>query len=56
MREEFGTVVPRSQLRPAIQRLLEDDTLRMKMSAAAQAFAQTQQFSATAARLAELLL
>jgi glycosyltransferase involved in cell wall biosynthesis len=56
MREEFGAIVDRDGLRPAIERLLNDDALRMKMREAAQQFARTQKFSATAARLAELLL
>ena len=56
MREDFGAAVNRDGLRPAIERLLGDDDLRMKMSVAAQEFARTQRFSATAARLADLLL
>ncbi len=55
MREEFGAVVSRDELRPAIERLLNDDSLRRRMSAAAREFAGTQKFSGTAARLAELL-
>ncbi len=56
MRDEFGAIVDRDGLRTAIKRLLDDDALRMKISTAAQQFATTRKFSATAARLAELLL
>jgi glycosyltransferase involved in cell wall biosynthesis len=59
MRPEFGRIVERaevSDLRAAIAELLADDALRKEMGAAGQAYAATQRFSDTAARLAELLL
>ena len=53
MRPEFGALVQKSGLRPAIEKLLSTD--RIPMSTAARAFAQTQQFSQRAGDLASLL-
>jgi glycosyltransferase involved in cell wall biosynthesis len=55
MREEFGVVVRRHELRGAIEKLLADDALRGKMGGAACEFAATQKFAHTAATLAHLL-
>ena len=56
MREEFGEIVTSHELLPALQRLLADEGLRKRKGAAARAYAETQNFSNTAARLADLLL
>jgi glycosyltransferase involved in cell wall biosynthesis len=55
MREDFGELVPASELRPAIARLLGDDALRGRMGQAGQEFARREKFSETAAGLAALL-
>jgi glycosyltransferase involved in cell wall biosynthesis len=55
MREEYGVIARRDELRGAIERLLEDDALRHGMGAAALEFATTQRFSAQAAKLAGIL-
>jgi glycosyltransferase involved in cell wall biosynthesis len=56
MRKEFGEIVAAPDLGAAIARLLADGERRKIMSEAARAYAQTEQFSARAAALAELLL
>ncbi len=55
MREEFGEIVALRELLPALRRLLADEALRKRKGAAARAYAATQDFSNTAARLADLL-
>jgi glycosyltransferase involved in cell wall biosynthesis len=58
MRPEFGRIVQQPEpadLRAAMAELLADDGLRQEMGDAARAFARTQRFSDTAARLAELI-
>jgi glycosyltransferase involved in cell wall biosynthesis len=58
MRPEFGRIVERSEvadLRAALEELLAHDRLRHEMGEAAQAFARTQRFADTAARLAALI-
>jgi glycosyltransferase involved in cell wall biosynthesis len=55
MREEFGRIVAAPQLRSAIAELLADEALRLQMGAAAQAYAKTQRFTDSAARLADIL-
>jgi glycosyltransferase involved in cell wall biosynthesis len=55
MREEFGEVVPEAGLRGAIERMLSDEVRRRAMGAAAREFASQQRFSASAARVAEIL-
>ena len=55
MREEFGSLVPRSDLRAAIASLLADDGRRKHMGSAAQEFARRERFSDRAAELAMLL-
>ena len=55
MREEFGRIVEPSGLRAAIAELLADESLRRKMGDAAQAYANTQRFSGSAAELAGLI-
>ncbi len=55
MRPEFGEIVEPDGLRGAIERLLANDALRARMSEAARAFASTQRFSETAAKLAALV-
>lgn len=56
MREEFGRIVQPSGLRAAIAELLGDKSLREKMGQAARAYAATQRFSDSAARVAGLLV
>ncbi|MEQ1885856.1 MAG: glycosyltransferase family 4 protein [Bryobacteraceae bacterium] len=57
MREEFGRMVPPTGLRTAIAEMLSiDNAARCKMGDAARAFAGTQRFSDSAAKLAALLL
>jgi glycosyltransferase involved in cell wall biosynthesis len=56
MREEFGRIVPPDGLRAAVAELLSDDALRGEMGRAARAFALTQRFSESAARVASLLV
>ena len=51
MRPEFGMLVDKSGLRPAVERLLADEALRLEMSTAACAFGQSQRFSETSAAL-----
>jgi glycosyltransferase involved in cell wall biosynthesis len=53
---EFGELVPASDLRAAIARVLADEARLRKMSAAARAFAAGQRFSHRAAELAALLV
>jgi glycosyltransferase involved in cell wall biosynthesis len=55
MREEFGALVPPSQLREALARLLADDAGRKRMGQAARAFAQQERFSDRAAELARII-
>jgi glycosyltransferase involved in cell wall biosynthesis len=55
MREEFGEIVAPEELLPALRGLLADEALRERKGAAARAYATTQNFSNTAARLADLL-
>jgi glycosyltransferase involved in cell wall biosynthesis len=55
MRPEFGRIVRLDGLRPAIEEILSNPELRLKMSRAAARYARQQPFSATAARLAELI-
>jgi glycosyltransferase involved in cell wall biosynthesis len=55
MREEFGEIVAPEKLLPALRGLLADQALRERKGAAARAYAATQDFSNTAARLADLL-
>jgi glycosyltransferase involved in cell wall biosynthesis len=58
MRPEFGRIVQQPEpadLRAAMAEVLADDGLRQEMGDAARAFARTQRFSDTAARLAELI-
>ena len=56
MRPEFGCIVQPAGLRGAIEGILADGEARHRMSQAAARYARQQPFSATAARLAELLL
>ena len=55
MTPEFGEIVPASGLRGALERMAGDPERRSRQGAAARAFAKTQLFSNTAARLAQLL-
>lgn len=55
MRSEFGELVPASDLRAAIARLLADDHLRQEMGAAARRYAMEEKFSDRAAALAALI-
>jgi glycosyltransferase involved in cell wall biosynthesis len=55
MRDEFGAIVPASELRAALARLLANDEDRRKMGEAAREFAGNQRFSDRAAQLARLL-
>jgi glycosyltransferase involved in cell wall biosynthesis len=56
MRPEFGRMVQPSGLLDAISSLLEDEKARREMGCAARDFAATQRFSASAAKLAEILV
>jgi glycosyltransferase involved in cell wall biosynthesis len=56
MHEEFGALVPASELRTAIARLLADDALLKRMGAAASEFARGERFSDRAVELARILL
>jgi glycosyltransferase involved in cell wall biosynthesis len=55
MREEFGALVPVSQLREALALLLADDDGRKRMGQAARVFAQRELFSDRAAELARII-
>lgn len=55
MRAEFGALVPASQLREALARLLADQAGRKRMGEAARAFALEERFSKRAAELARLI-
>lgn len=55
MREEFGRIVPASQLGAAIGELLADEAQRRRMGTAARAFALQNPFSTAAARIAGFL-
>ncbi len=55
MKPEFGEIVPASGLRGALERMAGDPERRARQGTAARAFAETQLFSNTAARLAQLL-
>lgn len=55
MREEFGAIAQPSGLRPALARLLGDQTLRKRMSEAARRFAEGERFSVRAAELAKII-
>jgi len=55
MREDCGALVPRSELRAAIETLLADEEGRKKMGRAANAFARSQSFSDRAADLADII-
>jgi glycosyltransferase involved in cell wall biosynthesis len=55
MREEFGVLTRPDGLADAIRALLGDEARRTRMAAAARAFARSQAFSRSAARLAALL-
>ncbi|HXP86144.1 MAG TPA: glycosyltransferase family 4 protein [Bryobacteraceae bacterium] len=55
MREEFGALVPASELREALARLLADEAGRKRMGQAARAFAQYERFSDRAAELARII-
>jgi len=56
MRPEFGRMVQPAQLREAVSSLLDDDDTRIRMGRAAREFAASQRFSASAAKLAEIIL
>ncbi|MGH9594199.1 MAG: glycosyltransferase family 4 protein, partial [Bryobacteraceae bacterium] len=56
MREEFGALVPASELRTAIVRLLADDAALKRMGAAAREFARGERFSDRAAELAQMIV
>lgn len=56
MRPEFGALVQQSELAASIFTLLNDPPARERMRAAARAFAESDPFSARAARLAEILI
>ena len=56
MRPEFGALIEPGELRAAIARLLADQAGRMRMGAAAKAFAAGERFQDRAAELARLLL
>ena len=56
MREEFGALVARADLQPAIARLLADENARKRMGEAARSFAQQERFVDRAAVLARVLL
>jgi len=55
MRPEFGVVVPPKDFRGEIERLLDEHSLRSKMSLAARSFAASHPFSDQAAALASIL-
>jgi glycosyltransferase involved in cell wall biosynthesis len=55
MKPEFGEIVPASGLRAALERMGGDPARRVRQGAAAKAFAETQLFSNSAARIAQLL-
>ena len=56
MREEFGAIVGRGELRGAIARLLEDEAGRKRMGEAARRFAEGERFEDRAAELARLMI
>jgi len=55
MREEFGALVPASELRTAIASLLADEGRREQMGSAVREFARAQRFEDRAADLASLI-
>ena len=55
MRPAFGIVANRETLRESIQKLLSDDALRSRMSAAAAEYGKTLDFAHSAAELASIL-
>lgn len=56
MRDDFGALVKPADLRPAIARLLADESARQRMGQAAREFAQGERFSDRAAELAGILM
>jgi glycosyltransferase involved in cell wall biosynthesis len=55
MKPEFGEIVPASGLHAALERMAGDPARRLRQGTAARAFAETQLFSNSAARIAQLL-